>query len=85
MKEMVLTAAGQGEQAGNFKSFGEQDLVAGSWVYRGEQGIEYVLGRKSDFLFRFGTRRFHVYNLWGGKVNAPGRFKGLKLGEDALL
>jgi hypothetical protein len=81
MKEMALTAAEQGEKAGNFKSFGKNDIVIGDRGYRGKQGIECLLGRKSGFLFRFGTKRSHVYNRHGRAVNALGCFKGLKAGE----
>jgi hypothetical protein len=81
MKEMALTGTETGEKASNFKSFGEQDLVIGDRAYCSKQGIAYVLGRKSDFLFRFGTRRFQVYNLQGRRVNVLGYFKGLKPGR----
>jgi hypothetical protein len=33
MKEMALTAAEQGEKAGNFKSFGEKGVVIGDRAY----------------------------------------------------
>jgi hypothetical protein len=61
MKEMALTGTGQGEKAGNFGTFGEQDIVIGDRAYRGKQGIGYLLGRGSGFLFRFGTKRFHMF------------------------
>jgi hypothetical protein len=80
MKEMALTATEQGEKASNFKSFGEQDLVIGERAYCSKQGIEYLLSRKSGYLFRFGTKRFHVYTLQGRKVNVLGYFKGLPPG-----
>jgi hypothetical protein len=38
------------------------------------------LEREGDFLFRFGTKRFAVYNLQGRKVKALGCFKGLPPG-----
>jgi hypothetical protein len=81
MKEMALTATGQGEKAGNFRSFGEQDLMIGDRAYCSKQGIAYLLGRGSGFLFRFGTKRFHVYNQQGRRVNVLGYFKGLQPGE----
>jgi hypothetical protein len=81
MKEMALTATEQGEKVSNFKSFGEQDLVIGDRAYCSKQGIEYLLGRGSGFLFRFGTKRFHVYNRQGRRVNVLGYFKGLRRGE----
>jgi hypothetical protein len=49
MKEMVLTGTEQGEKAGNFKSFGEGDIVTGDRGYCGKQGIEYLLGRGERF------------------------------------
>jgi hypothetical protein len=87
MKEMALTATETGEKASNFKTFGEHDIVIGDRGYCSKQGIEYLLGRKSGFLFRFGTNRFHVYNRQGRKVNVLGYFNGLKpggIGEQTL-
>jgi hypothetical protein len=87
MKEMALTTTGTGEKAGNFKTFGEKDIVIGDRAYCSKQGIEYLLVRKSDFLLRFGTKRFGVYNEKGRAVNILGYFKGLKpcgIGEKVL-
>jgi hypothetical protein len=87
MKEMALAATETGEKAGNFKTFGETDIVIGDRAYCSKQGIEYLLGRKSGFLFRFGTKRFHAYNGNGRAVNILGYFKGIKpggIGEKAL-
>ena len=84
---MVLTRTDTGEKASNFKTFGETDIVIGDRAYCSKQGIEYLLGRKSDFLFRFGTKRFHVYNGNGRAVNILGYFKGLTplgIGEKTL-
>ena len=80
MKEMALTKAETGEKAGNFKTFGENDIVIADRAYCSKQGIEYLLARKSGFLFRFGTKRFHVYNEQGRAVNMLKFFKGLKPG-----
>jgi hypothetical protein len=57
MKEMALTSTDTGEKVSNFKTFGDKDIVIGDRAYCSTQGIEYLLGRKSDFLFRFGTKR----------------------------
>ncbi|MDR1219009.1 MAG: transposase [Treponema sp.] len=81
MKEMALTMTETGEKASDFKTFGEQDIVIGDRAYCSKQGIAYLLGRNSGFLFRFGTKRFQVYNLQGRRVNVLGYFKGLKPGE----
>jgi hypothetical protein len=81
MKEMALTKTETGEKASNFKSFGERDIVIGDRAYCSKQGIAYLLGRKSGFLFQFGTKRFHAYNRQGRKVNVLVYFKGLKPGE----
>jgi hypothetical protein len=85
MKEMALAKTETEEKASSFKTFGEQDIVTGGCGYCGKQGTAYLMGGNSGFLFRFGTRRFHVYRLQGRRVNVPGCFKGLKRGEDALL
>ena len=87
MKEMALTTTETGEKVSNFKGFGDKDIVIGDRVYCSKQGIEYLLGRKSGFLFRFGTKRFHVYNGNGRAVNILGYFKDIKpggIGEKTL-
>ncbi|MDR2660377.1 MAG: transposase [Spirochaetaceae bacterium] len=81
MKEMALTGVETGEKASNFKSFGEGDIVVGDRAYCNKQGIEYLSGRDSGFIFRFGMKRFNVYNARGRRVNVPGYFKGLRPGE----
>jgi hypothetical protein len=78
MKEMVLTGTEEGEKVSNFKSFGEGDIVIGDRAYYSKQEIEYLSGVHGDFLFRFGTKRFDVYNRQGREVNVLGYFKGLK-------
>jgi hypothetical protein len=81
MKEMVLSTTETGEKVSNFKTFGENDIVIGDRAYCSKQGIECLLGLKSGFLLRFGTKRFHVYNRHGRAVNILRYFKGLKPGE----
>jgi hypothetical protein len=72
MKEMALATTETGEKVSNFKAFGETDIVTGDRAYYSKQGTEYLLGRKGGFLFRFGTRRFRVYNRNGRAVNILG-------------
>ena len=81
MKEMALTPGETGEKASNFKTFVENDIMIGDRAYCSKQGIEYLLDSKSDFLFRFGTNRFHIYNRQGRVVNVLGYFNRLKPGE----
>jgi hypothetical protein len=81
MKEMALTTTETGEKVSNFKTFGETDIVIGDRAYCSKQGIEYLLGKKSNFLFRFGTKRFHVYNRNRVAVNILGYFKEIKPGK----
>jgi hypothetical protein len=81
MKEMALTGTEQGEKVSNFETFGENDIVIGDRAYCSKQGIEYLSRKNSGFLFRFGTKRFKVYNRQGRKVNVLGYFKGLRPGE----
>jgi hypothetical protein len=88
MKEMALTTTETGEKTSNFKRLGEQDLVIGDRGYCNKQGIAYNIEEGSGFLFRFETKRFHVYDREGRKVNVVGYFTGLKsrgIGEQALL
>jgi len=87
MKEMVLTRTETGEKVSTFKTFGDKDIVIGDRAYCSKQGIAYLLGRKSDFLFRFGTKRFHVYNENGRAVDILGYFKDIRplgIGEQTL-
>jgi hypothetical protein len=81
MKEMALAGTETGEKASSFKGFGEGEVVTGDRACCGKQGIACLSGRNSGFLFRFGTKRLHVYNRQGREVDIPGYFKGLKPGE----
>jgi hypothetical protein len=85
MKEMALTSMETGEKVSNFKAFGEHDIVMGDRAYCSKQGIAYLLGRGSGFLFRFGTQRFRVYNRHGRSVNILRYFAWGKRGADAVL
>jgi hypothetical protein len=51
MKGMAPSTTGTGEKVSNFKTFWETDIVTGDLAYCSKQGIEYLLGRESDFLF----------------------------------
>jgi hypothetical protein len=79
MKEMAPIGVETGEKASNFTSFGEGYIVIGDRGYCSKQGIEYLLERGCDFIFRFGTKRIDVYNARGNKVGV-GVFQGVKAG-----
>lgn len=81
MKEMVLTDIKTGEKISNFHRFGEKDIVIGDRAYCSKQGIAYLLSNKSDFLFRYKTNFFQLYNHRRRKVNLLEYFKGMKAGE----
>jgi hypothetical protein len=82
MKEMALAGTGRGEKASDFKSVGEGAIVTGDRAYCGKQGMERLSGAGGDFLFRFGTKRFHVYIRQGGEANILGVLQGGKAGRD---
>jgi hypothetical protein len=69
MKGMAAAGAG-------FKTFGERGVMTGGRAYNGKQEVECLLGRWGGFAFRFGRKRFHVYDRRGRRAGASGRFKG---------
>jgi hypothetical protein len=81
MKEMSLTKTDCGEKLGNFEKFVEGDIAMGDRGYCSIQGIEYALSCGADYLIRYGTKRFNLYNENHKKVNILRYFKGLKAGE----
>lgn len=85
MKEMLLTDTGNGEKLSNFKNFGKNDVVIGDRGYCSIQGMEYLKERGSDFIIRFATKRFNLYNKNHRKVNEISYFKGLKEGESGEI
>jgi hypothetical protein len=81
MKEMALTDTKTGEKISNFKAFGENDVVIRDRAYCSKQGMTYLSEKGSDYLFRYKTNMFHLYNDEGKRVNLLGYFKGLRSGE----
>jgi IS4 transposase len=79
--EMCLSGVEQGERAGNFECFGEGDVVIGDQAYGTIQGMEYLRGRGSNFVFRLRSQAFTVYTAEGEKADLAGRFEGLGEGE----
>ena len=87
MKEMALTPPETGEKISNFKTFGVNDIAMADRIYCTIQGIEYLLGKNSGFVFRFGTNRFNLYDRQGNIVNVLGYFQGLEplgIGDQTL-
>ncbi len=78
MKEMALTDIKTGEKVSNFQRFGKDDLVIGDRAYCSRAGIAYLLSKQSDFLFRYRTNHFHLYDGEGEKVDLLGYFAGLE-------
>jgi len=78
LKEMTRSTPKTGEKVSTFKTFGENDIVIGDRAYCSKHGIEYLVARNSDFLFRLGTERFLVYDEAGNAVDILECFEGLK-------
>jgi hypothetical protein len=75
---MTLSTPETGEKVSTFKTFGENDIVIGDLAYCSKHGIEYLVARNSDFVFRLGRQRFGVYDEAGSAVDILEYFKGLK-------
>jgi hypothetical protein len=81
VEEMHLSDIKRGERAGNFERFGAGDVVIGDRAYGTIQGIEYLRGRGSDFVFRLKSPAFTVYTERGERVEPADYFGGLGEGE----
>jgi hypothetical protein len=78
MKEMWLADAKMGEKLSNFERFGKDALIIADRAYGTIGGIEYLLGRGSDFLLRYRTNAFNLYAGEHERVEVTDFFQGLE-------
>jgi hypothetical protein len=81
MKEMRLTDAKTGEKLSNFESFGKDDLIIADRAYGTIAGMEYLLGRGSEYLLRYRSGAFNLYTGEQEHVEVTDFFQGLEVGE----
>jgi hypothetical protein len=85
MKEMHLTETKVGERLGNFVNFGKGDVVIGDRGYCSIKGIEHILSSGADYLIRYGTNRFNLYDEERNGVDVLKYFEGLAEGESSSV
>ena len=56
----------------------EGDIVLADRMYGTINGMEHALSSNADFILRYRTRAFHVYDENGAKLKLIEKFKGLK-------
>ena len=61
------------------------DIILGDRMYGNIQGMEYVLSSGGDFILRYRTKGFNVYDEQGEKINLLEQFKGLAPMENMSL
>ena len=61
------------------------DIILGDRMYGNIQGMKHVLSGGGDFILRYRTKGFHVYDEQGEKINLLDRFKGLAPMENMSL
>ncbi len=61
------------------------DIALGDRMYGNIQGMEHVLAHGGDFILRYRTKGFNVYDEKGDKINLLERFKGLSPMESMSL
>lgn len=61
------------------------DIILADRMYGNIKGMEHVLSNGGDFILRYRTKGFNVYDAQGDKINLLERFKGLKPMEKMSL
>jgi hypothetical protein len=61
------------------------DIALGDRMYGNIQGMEHVLSRGGDFILRYRTKGFNVYDENGEKIDLPEQFKDLAPMESLSL
>jgi len=63
----------------------EGDIVLADRMYGNIKGMEHVLSDNADFILRYRTKAFNVYNEEGEKLELINEFKGLKALESVSV
>lgn len=69
IEEFHFTEADIGEKISLYENIREKDIVTADRAYGTINGMEYVIGKKADFLFRLKANAFNLYNSEGIKFD----------------
>lgn len=61
MAEFHFTQASEGEKISRYETIQEKDIIIADRAYGTIKGMEYVVGKKADFLFRLKAKSFQLY------------------------
>lgn len=76
-KSLEITPATDGEKINKFKPTAKS-IIIGDRGYVSTRGIEYILEQKTEFIFRYRSRAFNLYDKNGKKIDLT---KNLDMGE----
>jgi hypothetical protein len=73
-----LTSIKEGEKLTRYDCFTKNDIVMGDRIYCTIQGMEHLRGSESDFILRFKSKAFTLYDENGGQVDLLEKIRHLK-------
>ena len=76
-RHMELTTEKAGEKLTRYE-IREKDIFVADRIYCTIQGIEHVLGNNGNFVLRFKSKAFHLYDESGEKIDLLPRLRELK-------
>jgi hypothetical protein len=76
-KSVEVTGIKEGEKLGRY-SINEDEIVIADRIYCTMSGIEHVLEQKGDFLLRFKSKAFHLYDEKGNRLELLPLLRHLK-------
>ena len=69
MEEFYFTEASEGEKILRYEKIHEKDIVIADRAYGTIKGMEYIKGKKAEFLFRLRAKAFNLYTSDGEVFN----------------
>ena len=76
-KSLEITLATNGEKEDKFKP-SEGSIIIGDRGYVSTRGIEYAISRKADFIFRYRSRAFNLYDKSGKRLDLTGNLNEME-------
>ena len=80
-----VTTIKEGEKLTRYDCFGKNDIVMGDRIYCTIQGIEHLKKSESNFILRFKSKAFTLYDENGGTVDLLPEIRHLKELESASI
>ena len=79
-KSMEVTGIDEGEKLGRY-SVNEKQIMMGDRIYCTITGIEHIIGQQGNYVLRFKSKAFNLYDEGGKKLELLGMFRHLKAYE----